>query len=66
MFNFRKRYTNAAILYVMKFSTITWLIFIIYVFRKFTALSYGTVPLSAKDLLRLRWKDTWDFIIHRS
>lgn len=62
----RKRYTNSAILYVMKFSTITWLIFIIYVFRKFTALSYGTVPLSAKDLLKLRWKDTWDFIIHRS
>ncbi|KAK2587208.1 hypothetical protein KPH14_002951 [Odynerus spinipes] len=62
----RKRYTNTTILYVITFSTITWLIFIIYVFRKFAALSYGTLPLTAKDILKLRWKDTWDFIIHKS
>ncbi|XP_035726639.1 protein O-mannosyltransferase 1-like isoform X1 [Vespa mandarinia] len=62
----RRRHTNNTILYAVTFSTITWLIFIIYVFRKFGALSYGTIPLSTKDILKLKWKDTWDFIIHKS
>ncbi|KAG1659708.1 Protein O-mannosyltransferase 1 [Nymphon striatum] len=28
-------------------------------------LSYGTTALSAMDVLNLRWKDTWDLIIHK-
>ncbi|CAH0726094.1 unnamed protein product, partial [Brenthis ino] len=29
------------------------------------ALSYGNVDLTESDLLNLRWKDTWDFILHK-
>lgn len=42
-----------------------WLCTIIYVYSKFSVLSYGTTELTMKDILDLRWKDTWDFIIHR-
>lgn len=53
-------------MYILKFGIITWLIFVIYVFKKFSVLSYGTTNLSAKEILKLRWKDTWDFIIHKT
>lgn len=42
-----------------------WLICVFYVYKRFLALSYGTEKLSAIDLINLRWKDTWDFILHR-
>lgn len=42
-----------------------WIVTVLYVFQKFSVLSYGTVSLSANDVLKLRWKDTWDFIIHK-
>lgn len=53
-------------IYMLKLSTIAWMIFIIYVFEKFAVLSYGTTHLTAKEVLKLRWKDTWDFIIHKT
>lgn len=43
-----------------------WLGFIIYVFNKFLVLSYGTSALTSNDIVNLRWKDTWDFIIHKN
>ncbi|XP_066603868.1 protein O-mannosyltransferase 1 [Prorops nasuta] len=52
--------------YLFQCSTIAWIVFIVIVFRKFLALTYGTTVLSAKDVLRLRWRDTWDFIVHKS
>lgn len=62
----RIRYRHNFLMYILKFGIITWLIFVIYIFKKFSVLSYGTTNLSAKEVLKLRWKDTWDFIIHKT
>ncbi|RZC38372.1 protein O-mannosyltransferase 1 [Asbolus verrucosus] len=43
-----------------------WVLVTFYVFQKFTVLCYGTTPLSTNDVVSLRWKDTWDFIIHKN
>lgn len=43
-----------------------WVCFIIVVFKKFSVLSYGTTVLTASDIANLRWKDTWDFIVHKN
>ncbi|KAK9872256.1 hypothetical protein WA026_017057 [Henosepilachna vigintioctopunctata] len=42
-----------------------WLVSIVYVFVKFSVLCYGTTELAVKDIIGLRWKDSWDFIIHK-
>lgn len=39
---------------------------VFYVFKKFSVFSYGNVALSTKDILALRWKDSWDFIVHKN
>ncbi|XP_032664728.1 protein O-mannosyltransferase 1 [Odontomachus brunneus] len=56
----------SVISYVLRCSTFAWVLFVIYVFKKFVVLSYGTSVLSAKDVIKLRWKDTWDFIVHKT
>lgn len=43
-----------------------WTVWVLQVFSKFIVLSYGLKDLSMNDILNLRWKDTWDFIIHRN
>nr|XP_012215361.1 PREDICTED: protein O-mannosyltransferase 1 [Linepithema humile] len=53
-------------LYILTCGTIAWTLFVIYVFKKFIVLSYGTSVLSAKDVIKLRWRDTWDFIVHKT
>ncbi|XP_072750290.1 protein O-mannosyltransferase rt isoform X2 [Anoplolepis gracilipes] len=53
-------------LYILTCGTIAWILFVIYVFKKFIVFSYGTSALSAKDVIKLRWKDTWDFIVHKT
>ena len=62
----RIRCRHKFLVYTFKFCTVIWVIFIIYIFKKFIVLSYGTTHLSAKEVLKLRWKDTWDFIIHKT
>ncbi|XKL60713.1 hypothetical protein PGB90_007770 [Kerria lacca] len=42
-----------------------WILAIVWVFRKFSVISYGIIPLSAVDVIKLRWKNSWDFIIHK-
>lgn len=42
-----------------------WLAGVAVVFQRFLVLSYGTTRLSAEDVVALRWKDTWDFILHK-
>ena len=42
-----------------------WLCYIVHIFLKFSVISYGLVDLSESDLVDLRWRDTWDFILHR-
>lgn len=43
-----------------------WVGTVFYVFRKFSVLCYGNTALSTSDILSLRWKDTWDFIVHKN
>ncbi|XP_028040288.1 protein O-mannosyltransferase 1 isoform X1 [Bombyx mandarina] len=42
-----------------------WLSYIVLTFKKFSVLNYGNVDLKENDLMSLRWKDTWDFILHK-
>lgn len=51
--------------FVYDLLVVLWFIGVIYVYSKFTVLSYGTSKLSAADIIALRWKDTWDFILHK-
>ncbi|XP_049830868.1 protein O-mannosyltransferase 1 isoform X1 [Schistocerca gregaria] len=51
--------------FFFKMSTAFWLLAVFIVFRRFTVLSYGTTSLTTADILSLRWKDSWDFIVHR-
>ncbi|CAH0558350.1 unnamed protein product [Brassicogethes aeneus] len=48
------------------FSVLLWLMVVFYVFKKFTVLSYGSTSLTTDDILDLRWRDTWDFIVHKN
>lgn len=45
---------------------IIWLGFIFYVFKKFAILSYGIDDLKTSDIKNFRWKDSWDFIVHKN
>lgn len=42
-----------------------WLGYVVHTFYKFSVLNYGIKDLSEGDLVNLRWRDTWDFILHR-
>lgn len=42
-----------------------WLCYVVITFKKFSVLSYGNTDLTETDLMNLRWKDTWDFILHK-
>ncbi|XP_075992532.1 protein O-mannosyltransferase rt isoform X2 [Anticarsia gemmatalis] len=44
---------------------VVWLAYVVITFKKFSVLNYGNVDLTEHDLLSLRWKDTWDFILHK-
>ncbi|KAB0798575.1 hypothetical protein PPYR_09568 [Photinus pyralis] len=43
-----------------------WISSIFVVFRQFSVLSYGVVQLTTSDIIGLRWRDTWDFIVHKN
>ncbi|GAB6024710.1 hypothetical protein CHUAL_009843 [Chamberlinius hualienensis] len=43
-----------------------WISFVFHVYLKFLAVSYGNVQLVVEDVVGLRWKDSWDFIVHRT
>lgn len=48
---------------------LAWLGSILYVFVRFSALSYGNWIgsnglVTAENILELQWKNTWDFILH--
>lgn len=47
-----------------------WLVGVLMVFNRFSVLTYGLLEIdgrsvSADDIVPLRWKDTWDFILHK-
>jgi len=50
---------------VMGVLVLVWMGAVVYVFAKFSVLSYGHKDLSALQVRNLRWKDTWDLIIHK-
>lgn len=41
-----------------------WFIIILYTFKMFSTISYGHF-LTETEIIGLRWKDTWDFILHK-
>ncbi|KAF5273591.1 hypothetical protein FQR65_LT04589 [Abscondita terminalis] len=55
-----------ALAYMFIMLLLAWVTIIVKTFFQFTALSYGMVELEKSDILRLRWKDTWDFILHKN
>ena len=44
---------------------LAWLGCVVAVFYKFAPLAFGVVPLAADDVRGLKWKDSWDLIIHK-
>lgn len=56
---------SATLLHIYNTMICLWIVGVLYVFKKFIVLSYGTTKLTAEDVIDLRWKDTWDFILHR-
>lgn len=63
-------FNSQKINFVFNLAVIVWLLIVLYVFKRFSVLTYGLLeienrPISADDIIALRWKDTWDFIIHK-
>lgn len=52
--------------HIYKLAVIIWLVRIIMVFIKFSVFSYGATKLTANNVINLRWKDTWDLILHKN
>ena len=44
---------------------LAWVLLALNVFRHLSVLAYGFIPLSAEDVRSLKWKDTWDLIVHK-
>lgn len=66
----KKFFKSKRINNLYKTAVAAWLLTVLYVFRRFSILTYGLLeidgrPISADDIIALRWKDTWDFIIHK-
>ena len=50
---------------VMYISLLIWFVLVLKIFSEFSSLSYGVYPLNSDEVKTLRWKDTWDLIIHK-
>ncbi|XP_059608040.1 protein O-mannosyltransferase 1 [Phlebotomus argentipes] len=55
----------AIILHCARLAIFAWIATVLFVYQKFIVLSYGAARLSAEQVIDLRWKDTWDFILHK-
>uniref|UniRef100_A0A1A9WGH5 Protein O-mannosyltransferase 1 n=1 Tax=Glossina brevipalpis TaxID=37001 RepID=A0A1A9WGH5_9MUSC len=42
-----------------------WLMTIVAIYIRFLPISYGLKKLTADEIIKLRWKDTWDFVLQR-
>jgi len=61
-----KKMTSIKVIHLMFSAALfVWAISVVYVFQKFSVLSYAHQALSAAEVRDLRWKDTWDLIIHK-
>ncbi|XP_043646887.1 protein O-mannosyltransferase 1 [Drosophila teissieri] len=45
---------------------ILWLVGVLSIFSKFIPFSYGATKMSLNEVRNLRWKDTWDFVLHKN
>jgi dolichyl-phosphate-mannose-protein mannosyltransferase len=50
------------IIFAYKLLVVTWLFYVFHVFRTFLSVSYGRTKLTTDCVMKLRWRDTWDFI----
>ncbi|KAJ6648764.1 Protein O-mannosyltransferase 1 [Pseudolycoriella hygida] len=62
---FRAVFKSVFMTFLHRACVVGWLVAIFLVFKKFSVLSYGTTKLSVDDVINLRWKNTWDFILHK-
>ncbi|XP_023303033.2 protein O-mannosyltransferase 1 [Lucilia cuprina] len=62
-----RRYCGSALWMVRSYrlAVISWFVAVISVYIRFLPLSYGLEKLTAEEVIKLRWKDTWDFVIQR-
>nr|CAG4640632.1 EOG090X015P [Eulimnadia texana] len=50
---------------LLSFGVLLWMAGVLIFFQKYLPLCYGTGPMNASQILGLKLKDTWDFIIHK-
>ncbi|KAM7357423.1 protein O-mannosyltransferase rt [Cochliomyia hominivorax] len=62
-----RRYCGQALWMVRSYrlGIISWFIAVVSVYIRFLPLSYGLQKLTADEVIQLRWKDTWDFVLQR-
>ncbi|KAH8301257.1 hypothetical protein KR018_009682 [Drosophila ironensis] len=51
---------------IYRLLVILWLVVVLSVFSKFLPFSYGGRKMSSNEVRRLRWKDTWDFVLAKN
>ncbi|KAH8239976.1 hypothetical protein KR032_009886 [Drosophila birchii] len=49
-----------------RLAVILWLLAVLSIFVKFIPLSYGARKMTTSEVRDLRWKDTWDFVVHKN
>ncbi|KAH8379658.1 hypothetical protein KR009_006425 [Drosophila setifemur] len=64
----RRHYTGRGVHLVRMYRLflILWLVAVFSVFVKFLPFSYGARKMSVGEVRRLRWKDTWDFVMAKN
>lgn len=61
-----RKVTSIKVIHLLfSLAMLVWALSVVYVFQRFSVLSYAHQALSAGDVRDLRWKDTWDLIIHK-
>nr|CAG4647668.1 EOG090X015P [Moina brachiata] len=51
--------------YLCVLGVCAWMMGIVFVFNKFIPLTYGMGPMNATQILDLKLRETWDFIVHK-
>jgi len=51
--------------WVFVLMVLSWMSGILFMFKKFSPLSYGSGPMNASQIGELKFKESWDFIIHK-
>lgn len=57
-----QRSRRSFLTFAYKVLVIAWLFYVFHVFRTFLSVSYGRTKLTTDCVMKLRWRDTWDFI----